>query len=143
VQPRSAILARLRWLPPALLLVLGANQIFLAKTQHLSPWLGGGFGMFASTEDRRHRHLHLIEERPGVVRELRIPESLHDRVRRALAHPTDWRLREVAREVAAASKLRSSAALRLELWQTRYAPRTLAPSSDVLRTLVFAPGELP
>jgi hypothetical protein len=45
--------------------------------------------------------------------------------------------------VAVASKLRSTAALRLELWQTRYAPGTLAPSSRALRTLVFPPGELP
>lgn len=140
---RSTILARLRWLPPALLLAVAANQIFLARTQHLSPWLGGGFGMFASTEDRRHRHLHLIEQRPGVVRELRIPGSLYDGVRRALAHPTDRRLREIAREVAATSNLRPNASLRLELWQTRYAPGTLAPSSRALRTLVFPAGELP
>jgi hypothetical protein len=143
VRPRPTVLARLRWLPPALLLIVGANQIFLAKTQHLSPWLGGGFGMFASTEDRRHRHIHLIEERPGVVRGLRIPESLHDRVRRALAHPTDRRLSAVARAVAVASELRPGAALRLDLWQTRYAPDTLAPSSRALRTMLFPPGELP
>ena len=140
--PVAALLARLLWLPPALLLLVGSSQVFLAKTQALSPWLGGGFGMFASVEDRRHRHLHLIEERPGVVRELAVPESLRDPLRRALAHPTDRRLRDLARQVASESGLRANAVLRLELWQTRYAADTLLPTSQPLRTLVFRPGEL-
>ena len=140
--PGPALLARLLWLPPVLLLLVGSGQILLAKTQHLSPWLGGGFGMFASTEDRRHRHVHLIEERPGVVRELAVPDALHDQLRRALAHPTDRRLRALAREVAARSAMRSDSVVRLELWQTRYEPATLAPSSQALRTMVFLPGEL-
>ena len=44
---------RLLGLAPVLLLVLvGTVQMVLANTTTLSPWKGGGFGMFASHTDR-------------------------------------------------------------------------------------------
>lgn len=127
------------WLPPALLLAVAGVQVGLAKTQQLSPWLGGGFGMFASTDDRSHRHLHLLEERPGVVRALALPQALHGRARRVLAYPSERRLRALARDVAAAVDLRPDATLRVEVWQTRYQPRSLSPWSEVLRALRLEP----
>ena len=39
------------WLPVALLLVVAGVQVALVKTEGLSPWKGGGFGMFSTTDD--------------------------------------------------------------------------------------------
>ncbi len=39
-----------RWLPPGVLVVVALTQLLLAHTRNLTPWKGGGFGMFASTD---------------------------------------------------------------------------------------------
>ena len=44
------------WAAPLLLLVVAGRQIILVHTVGLSPWHGGGFGMFASI-DRDERRL--------------------------------------------------------------------------------------
>lgn len=43
------------WLVPVLLLLVAGRQFYLAQTQLLTPWLGGGFGMFASIDRIDHR----------------------------------------------------------------------------------------
>ena len=46
---------------PALLLALVAVcQIVLAKTADLTPWKGGGFGMFATLDHNAHRRLEVV-----------------------------------------------------------------------------------
>lgn len=45
-----------RWGIPLLLLVVAGRQMILVHTEGLSPWHGGGFGMFASI-DRDERRL--------------------------------------------------------------------------------------
>jgi hypothetical protein len=44
-----------RWLVPSLLVAVGLLQIYLAQTAHLSPWKGGGFGMFATIDNPEMR----------------------------------------------------------------------------------------
>lgn len=39
-----------RWLVPGLLVAVAVAQCVLVLTRDLSPWKGGGFGMFASTD---------------------------------------------------------------------------------------------
>ena len=59
LRPR-AIAARL-WqvhlAAPALLLAVAAVQLALTRTSHLSPWKGGGFGMFATLDGPGSRRL--------------------------------------------------------------------------------------
>jgi len=42
-------------LVPLLLVLVAARQIYLVQSQQLTPWLGGGFGMFASVDRIDHR----------------------------------------------------------------------------------------
>jgi hypothetical protein len=44
-----------RWLVPSLLVAVGLLQIYLARAAHLSPWKGGGFGMFATIDNPEMR----------------------------------------------------------------------------------------
>jgi hypothetical protein len=55
--PRSALARRsvTHFLVPALLVAVAARQLYLSHTQRLSPWKGGGFGMFASVDLPQYR----------------------------------------------------------------------------------------
>lgn len=125
---------------PALLLVgVALSQLWLAHSQQLSPWCGGGFGMFSSTDAWARRHLHALELSPGALRELEVPASLREPLRQTLSLPSDARLRAFARELAATLPPDADAdALELTVYATRFDPRTLAPSGVPLRSVRVA-----
>ncbi len=125
----------LEYIPAALLVAVAASQLILAHTTELSPWVGGGFGMFASTDGRGARHLHVVELRSGIERELYPTEELGDLVRRARSLPTDGNLRALALALAEPSRRDGSASIRVEVWRTRFDRKTLIPSTRLVRGL--------
>jgi hypothetical protein len=130
-----------RWLEPLpalLLVVVALHQLWLARTDALSAWSGGGFGMFSTTDGWGARHLHAYALRPGLRRELALPEELLEPVRRALASPSDARLRTLAEALAALPTPDQGPleAIELQVFARRYDPVTLAPSGELLRGLV-------
>ena len=46
-----------RWLPSLLCIGIALTQMVLAATHNLSPWLGGGFGMFSGLDSPMNRVL--------------------------------------------------------------------------------------
>ncbi len=49
-----------RYLPPILLVLVAATQIYLADVRDLlTPARGGGFGLFSTVDKLRHRHLRV------------------------------------------------------------------------------------
>ena len=138
---RSTSAARIaRCLPSALLAGVAALQIALAHTIGLSAWSGGGFGMFSTTDAGPYRHAHVFVLRPGIVREIEVPDSLAKDLERALTFPSDGALRLLARELAMLPSPDEGppTAVRLQVWQTRHDPETLAPASRMLRGLDIA-----
>jgi len=134
-RPRLPALSPTR-LPALLLCVVALHQIWLAQHAHLSPWNGGGFGMFSSTDAFARRHLHVWLVAPGFRQELDVPSGLREEMRRALALPTDARLRAFGERLLAAYPEASRAeALTLTVYATRFDPRTLVPSGVPLRSL--------
>jgi hypothetical protein len=133
---RHVCARRLWYLPSLLLLVVACNQLRLACTTALSPWWGGGFGMFATTDAWGTRHVHAFAIRPGVRRELAIPSSLRREVQRALTLPSDSQLRDLAHKLAEVPTPDEGAleAIELQVWATRFAPDTLEPSGFLLRS---------
>ena len=125
------------YIPSMLLLLVAANQLRLVSTAALSPWWGGGFGMFATTDGWATRHLHVFAMHQGVRRELSIPPTLRQEVKRALTLPSDVNLRAIAREFANIPTPDEGPlmAIELQVWATHYDPITLAPSSILLRAL--------
>ena len=119
--------------PVALLVAVAIVQITLSRTSGLSPWLGGGFGMFATTDGRDWRHVHVVAERPGVEREVPVPASLYDLARRARAFPTTARLQNLGLLSARAAGVVGPTTLRIVLWRTSFDPETLRPTSRVLQ----------
>jgi hypothetical protein len=59
---KQARLRALVWGSPILLCAVACLQIFLAMTKSLSPWKGGGFGMFSTVDspDARFLRIYLI-----------------------------------------------------------------------------------
>lgn len=129
-----------RWLPPALLVAVALHQLLLVYRADLTPWCGGGFGMFSTTDGRFARHLHVYTLSPGLRVELAIPPELDERARAAAALPEEDRLRALARDFApyAGSDFESPESIRLEVYATRWDAHTLAPSGVLLREVEVA-----
>jgi hypothetical protein len=120
------------------LVLVALHQLFLVETADLSPWFGGGFGMFASTDAGRARHLHAVVLRPGLEREVFVPDELQDLANRARTLPSDANLKALARELAQlpTPDYGPATGVRIQVWRTRYHPETLVPQSHLLRGLV-------
>jgi hypothetical protein len=127
------------WIPAIVLLVVAAVQIILAKTADLSPWKGGGFGMFATTDGTAFRHIRIFVEAPERFEELDVAPSQEFAAARAQLFPSDALLMGLARAVANREQRygRPVAMVRLEVWRTEFAPITLDPADHRLREFVW------
>ena len=70
-----------RWLPilPAILLAAVAlHQLYAVRAHDLTPWKGGGFGMFASTDVGPARRLEVWLLRGASSVRVQIPEELRE-----------------------------------------------------------------
>jgi hypothetical protein len=113
--------------------------LILAKTAGLSPWKGGGFGMFSTTDDAGRRHVRVFVTAPERSEELAIPPSLEDLARRAATLPTDAALSRLARGVVTREDRyeRPVDSVRIETWRIEYAPGTLAATTHRMREFVY------
>lgn len=75
-----------KWLMPIVILLIIASQWWLANTTHLTPWKGGGFGMFGTFDKSNMRFLTADAiTQDGKFIQLDIHQSL-DKVKPTLAH---------------------------------------------------------
>jgi hypothetical protein len=130
----------LRWLPPALLLAVALVQHGLVRRDALTPWCGGGFGMFSTNDARVTRHLHAYALSPGLREELAIPPELELRAQAAVALPNERRLFSLARALvpftsSAELELEAPESIRIDVFATRFDETTLAPSGVLLRSV--------
>ena len=126
-------------LPVGLLLAVATLQLTLARNAGLSPWKGGGFGMFSTTDDAGRRHVRVFVNAAERSEELAIPPSLQDLASRAAVLPTDAALSRLARGVVAreARYHRPVETVRIETWRVEYAPQTLAAFHRRTRDFVY------
>jgi hypothetical protein len=128
------------WLPALLLVAVGANQLRLTRVENLSPWSGGGFGMFSTTDAPGNRHLHAFVQNEGIRREIAVTTDLQRQVRRATTLPTRTRLRALADELML-REYGSRVAwdeIEIQVWAVEYDLATLAPGGDLVRKENFA-----
>jgi hypothetical protein len=140
------IVGPMAWLPPhgrrralvapGLLLSLALAQIAAFYEVGLSPWKGGGFGMFATVDHGGFRRVRVVELAAGGERPVAVPEELERLQRHAREVPRAANLRRLGEALRARAP--GLGALRIEVWRTAFAPSDLAPS----RVLV-ASAELP
>jgi hypothetical protein len=128
---------------PALLVVVAVLQIGLTQFADLTPWLGGGFGMFSTLDSPGARHVHAFLLTPGVEREIEIGSKARDSAQRVRALPTTARLRALAsilesglpRDEPDAERL-----IRIQVWQSDFDPDRFSRSSALLRVQDFEFG---
>jgi hypothetical protein len=127
------------WLPVSLLLGVAFVQIVLTRTADLSPWKGGGFGMFAATDGAAFRRARIFVEAPERSEELEIPASLGLAAARAELFPTDRLMAALARGVAAREERhgRPVATVRIEVWRTEFTGPPLSARERRLRALAL------
>lgn len=117
-------------LPAALLVAVAALQLVLAHRDGLSPWKGGGFGMFSTLDGRPHRVLRVRVDAPGRSEELLVPPSLENAAAGVEMMPTVSRLRRFAHGIAAREWRhgRAVGSVHLEVWRTEFDRDSLVPS---------------
>ena len=126
-------------LPVSLLLAMAAAQVTLATSAGLSPWKGGGFGMFSTTDDGGRRYVRIYVSAPERSEEISISPSLEDAARRAAVLPRDPELSKLARRVVERERRhqRSVDTVRIEAWSIQYARETLAATTRLTREFVY------
>ena len=131
-----------RWravVPVALLLAMAGVQATLVHTADLSPWKGGGFGMFSTTDDSGRRHVRIFVTGKDRSEEIAIAPSLEDAADRAAVLPTDDQLTRLARRVVEREIRhdRQVDVVRVDAWRIIYAPVTLAATPQLIRTFEY------
>ena len=126
------------WLAPSALVVIALHQIALAHLADLSPWKGGGYGMFSTTDHGGARFLRVYALGAAGERRIPLPPELVNRSYRVRDLPSARGMRRLAHEIAAAApeSVEEADALRLEVWRTVHDTRTLEPRRGVLREAV-------
>lgn len=125
--------------PAALLVVIASSQMVLAHTAMLSPWKGGGFGMFASLDARPFRYVRIYVQAPERSEELAVPPSLEELAASVEVLPGDHQLERLARGVVAREHRRQRPVVdvRLDVWQVEFARESLSPRDRLVRGYAF------
>lgn len=126
-------------LAPALLVAVASSQIALSRTVDLTPWKGGGFGMFATLDHAGYRGVDIVVDAPDRSEALQVPASIELAVARAAACPADRMLRAVAEAVVARERRyqRPVSRVTLTFWRADFDRATLRPSERPVRTFVY------
>ena len=120
---------------PAALCLLAGLQIALAQGAQLSPWKGGGFGMFSTTDHGGFRRVRVIAERTDGEDRVRLPADLARARRHARELPTAANLRALVAPLRAAEPALATVPLRIEVWRLHFAPDDLRPEARRIAVL--------
>jgi len=118
------------YLPVLVLALVALNQIRMARTTDLTPWKGGGFGMFSTLDRPRARQVRVHVVGGGRDIPLAVPAELHELEESAKNLPTERNLIRLGREIAGTleDRLAGLETIRVEVWR-----RTLDPDSGDIR----------
>jgi hypothetical protein len=78
-------------------------QLFLGLNFELTPWKGGGFGMFSTVDGPGNRTVRVYLETDDGELPTRVPSQLRSRRGYVRSFPADFRVRSLARDLAAAT----------------------------------------
>jgi hypothetical protein len=134
---------RQRWrtiLPVALLMSVAGAQVVLTRASGLSPWKGGGFGMFSTTDDAGRRSVKVFVTALDRSEEIAVSPSLEDAAVRAAVLPSDGQLARLARQVMERERRhnRPVDSVRIETYRVVYAPGTLTATLQLVRDSRFS-----
>jgi hypothetical protein len=128
--------------PVAVLALVATAQIAAAKVALLTPWKGGGFGMFSTIDSADRRHVEVVVSAPDRSEAIDLSGSLEDASTRAAALPTDGQLRRLSRLVVERERRhgRPVRTVRVRCWRTVFARHTLQATRECIRDVTFDAG---
>lgn len=128
-------------LPSLLLVAVAAAQMALSLTAGLSPWKGGGFGMFASNDGLQFRQVRVFVAAPSRSEEILVPPSLVRAAASAATFPRPQALETLARSIADRERRygRNVETVRVEVSRTVFSP-TLEVTRAPVRALTVHVG---
>jgi hypothetical protein len=131
------------WLPSVLLVAVAGVQIPLAHTANLSPWKGGGFGMFATIDGTATRCVRLYVRAPDRSEEVPIQPSLEHAASRARLFPSEALMARLATAVAAreARYERPVTEVTVQVWRTHFAFDPPRANESLIREVTFSVAE--
>ena len=91
-----------RYLAPAVLSALALLQLFFGQFHNLTPWKGGGFGMFSTPDGPSARVVRVYLETDDREIPARMPGWIRNQEKFTRSFPAKWRLRSITEEMAAA-----------------------------------------
>src|SRR5262245_11829423 len=134
-------LARAKYLaiiPASLLIVVACVQIYLARNANLTPWKGGGFGMFSTTDGNANRYLRVYVSGPQRSEELQLKPSMEDLATRAQMYPGNSQLEKLAKAILQDQQKKNLPAdsVRIEVWRIQY-DQSLKPTTKVIHEYTY------
>jgi hypothetical protein len=120
-----------------LLALVAGFQLWLAHAHALTPWCGGGFGMFSTIDGWGARHLHVWLRGDGWRREVEIPRELSLLEEAASALPDATRLRALALALAARDdgRMGTPRSVEIVVLTRRFESRELVPEGVTIASL--------
>lgn len=130
---------RLAIIPPLLLLLVAGIQIYLAKTANLTPWKGGGFGMFSTNDGNANRFLRIVVSGPQRSEELLLQGNLEDLAARVQMFPGDNQLTELAKGILQDQHKKKLPAdtIYIEVFRTEFKKDTLQANTERIREYTY------
>ncbi len=125
--------------PSLILTVVAISQIALTRTVALTPWKGGGFGMFSTLDHGAFRGVDVVVEAADRSEAQEIPPSLEEMAARAATCPSEWLLRRLAEGVVARERRyeRPVTTVKLTVWRTDFNSATLHATEKTSRVFVY------
>ncbi len=120
-------------------MAVASVQVVLTRTSGLSPWKGGGFGMFATTDGLAFRHVRLTVDAPDRSEQLLVTPSLQESAARASLFPSHRRLTALGRAVAARERRRGQpvTTVRIDVARVDFSGDPLVATERTLRHFVY------
>ncbi len=127
-------------IPAILLLLISGFQIVLAKKSYLTPWKGGGFGMFSTTDGNMFRSLRVFVSAPNRSEELLLRGNLEDLALRVQMYPGDVMLRKLATAVMKDQEKRNLPAdlIEIDVWRVDFDKGSLFPRAKLMRRFSYS-----
>ncbi len=95
---------------PTLLTTVAIVQEFFSRKFHLSPWKGGGFGMFSTVDAPSARFLRIYLVSQQGKTQVRLPSWLGNLATEVRTIPTEKRILHLARELAQSNWINDTSA---------------------------------
>ena len=132
----------LRMLPCTLLILVAGHQLCLVYTQQLTPWLGGGFGMFSTIDDGVNRYLRVTLLGPHGQEPVQVPDELDEHRDRVRSLPSARAMQRFAAALAPlyAAEGMHFTSIRVEVWRTAYTTTQMRPIDRLIGVTQWKPN---